>query len=453
MSYYLQGKYGKAFITIETLDSKTKQQIYKILNSDISSHTRIAIMPDSHAGAGGPIGLSMTVNDKISPDLVGSDIGCGVSLFPFYSNNIDLTNKANLKLLDKIIHNTVPSGKNLSKQELNSFVTREIDNILSKLSYYNDKNTDKEKLKKMCYSAMGTLGGGNHFIELYKDDSEENKYWISVHTGSRSFGGAIYNKYKRLAKNHEYYEFIKERQDIINSNKDNLTDDKISEELKKHKKLFEEKHSIDNGNESIRYLMGQNMVDYVFDSIVASAYAKLNRMRIISNILLEMFCDFGIKYDNIFESKDLIDKPHNYIELLHNFTLVLRKGAQSSDGKVIIPINMRDGMIIGRATNDTVQKIEWNNSAPHGAGRRLSRKEAFDQLSMDEFKKTMQQAGIYSTTVIEDTLDEAPDAYKDLEYIKEAISPYIVIEKILKPIYNFKGGKEMAPSDFKKNKK
>jgi len=412
-----KGKFAKAKVFTDTADYETISQIKDLLNSHLSKDSKVRIMSDTHAGAGNVIGLTMTLNDKIAPSLIGSDIGCGISLVTLkYDKDIDL------KKFDEVIHKEIPYGylkreKNIGNNGVEPFLKSLI------LSLRCEKELGYDYLHAIAKSGFATLGGGNHFIELYKG---ETYYYLSVHTGSRTLGGAVYKYYQKKAKNLAYDRFLEERQTIIKTLKENGKEQSISNELETHKKEYFKTYNVDK---EIKYLVGKDKDDYLHDMRAVQEYARLNRIFIESEIISN--------YDENILIYGRIDKPHNYIDLDRG---ILRKGSQSAlkNEDVIIPINMRDGVIVGKGLGNE----DWNYSAPHGAGRLLSRSQAKQQLNVEDFKNDMKN--VYSTTVGQETLDEAPNAYKSIDEILENIKDNVEITKILKPIYNFKGGKEYA---------
>lgn len=445
----LRGQFGTAKVFNDYTDSETQSQIIQIMNSNLAINSKVRIMPDTHAGKGGPIGLSMTIVDKVSPSLVGADISCGIALY-----KSPILKDAKIEDIDRIIHEFVPAGYRLNTIDWNSSspsMPRHITDWLYELighlrcvsNEHRDINTKLPFLDAFNKAVRGfaTLGGGNHFIEFYNGKDASDGLLLSVHTGSRSLGGYIYKYYERRAKNTSYNTFIAERSALLEKLKSEGRFTEIKTELNKHKTEFQKKSSIDS---SITYLEGQIMDDYIHDVGILNEYAERSRQRIAFNIVkgyAKKHLNMDISDENPLEYikavETIVDKPHNYIDTQRR---ILRKGSQSSENMVIIPINMRDGVIVGKFNNPETEE-DWNYSAPHGAGRKLTRTAARNTLSVEEFKEQM--TGIYSTTVSEDTLDEAPDAYKSIEEIKESIDGSIDILYVLKPIYNFKGGSEM----------
>lgn len=372
----IKGKYSDARIMCigdpgENVESYAIAQVQMIADSEVSKGCDICVMPDVHPGKVGPIGLTMTVKDSVIPSLVGVDIGCGMSMVMLGKI------KKDFQKLDTIIRERVPAGFNIRKTE----------HVMAEEFNIEELACVKSVRKKKGSLSLGTLGGGNHFIEV--DDDEDGNSYLTVHSGSRILG-------KEIA---DYY--IKAAYDLLWKNGRNDVPIEMS------------------------YLIGDLLSKYLHDSQLAQEYAALNRQIIIREI-----CK-GMKW----KPKDGYSCVHNYIDQTGD-SIILRKGAISAkkDEDVIIPINMRDGIILGKGKGNSI----WNNSAPHGSGRILSRKEVLDNHTVSEFKASMR--GIYSSCIGKDTLDEAPFAYRNIDYIKEAIKDTVEISKILKPQYNYKGG-------------
>lgn len=420
----IKGKFSEAKVFVDTLDSESYKQILLLCNQEVSQGSTIRIMPDVHAGKDNVIGLTMTLTPyaKVAPSLIGSDIGCGVSLSKF-----QVDGEIDLKELDELIREHIPYGYLKREKEILSVYHNNYAYNIPNLTCA--KALDIEYLMSIAKSGIGTLGGGNHFIELYKHD---DWYYISVHTGSRTLGGAVYKHYQSKAKKYSYIKFLDDRQELIKELKLSGREQNIQNELANQKQEYLKTHNIDD---EIPYLTGDDLRDYIHDMNIVQVYAMINRSAIIEEIIDRL---------PITEYRVVDDKPHNYIDTMN---LILRKGSQSATKgeTVIIPINMRDGVIVGKAKG----LVDWNMSAPHGAGRVLSRGQAKQQLDIEEFREQMKD--IYSSTVGEETLDEAPNAYKSINDILESIKESVDIDYILKPIYNFKGGKEFK--EYKENNK
>ena len=365
----IKGVYTTAKIFTDTLEASARGQIQALCSQPLAEGSKIRIMPDVHPGKGCTIGTTMTVTDKVVPNMVGVDIGCGMLTVKLKEKRIDLPK------LDSFIRQNIPHGRNLRERPHRSH---------GRLDVYNLRCVKKVDIRRSKES-LGTLGGGNHFIEIDQDD-QENLYLI-IHTGSRNLGLRVAEYYQNRA-----YQSLGGR-----------GQSEIPYELS--------------------YLTGQDMANYLHDMEFMQCFADLNRT-IIKEVILD-----GMHLTE----EDTFTTVHNYID---TESMILRKGAVSArkGERLLIPINMRDGSLICIGKGNE----EWNCSAPHGAGRLMSRKAAFHDLSMDEFRKEME--GIYTTSVGRDTLDECPMAYKDMSAIVDNIGPTAEIKKIIRPIYNFKAG-------------
>lgn len=396
----LNGKYNNAKIYTNNIDEATINQVTLLCNQEFAKDSKICIMPDTHAGAGCVIGTTMTIQDKIVPNLVGVDIGCGMTVAKLGNVKIDF------KKLDSIIRNKIPSGMD----------TREC-------SHINHKKINFEKLK--CYNSLksisrikesiGTLGGGNHFIEINEDKNGDK--FLVVHSGSRNLGKQVAEYYQNIAvKNLEKNKNPIDKQSLINNLKAEGREKDINNILKKYTKK-----KLSNDEKALAYLSGEDMLDYLNDMKISQEYATINRETILEIIIKEM---------NL-KSLDIFTTIHNYIDIKN---MILRKGAVSAqkDELLLIPINMRDGSLLCKGKGNS----EWNYSAPHGAGRILSRSQAKRQLSLEEFKNEMKD--VYSTSILESTLDEAPMVYKPIDEIIENTKDTIEILDIIKPLYNYK---------------
>ena len=359
------GKYTSAVIYSKTAEDYAKAQIKQICDNEACSQSIIRVMPDVHPGQVGPIGLTMTIGDKILPNLIGVDIGCGISYMKIKKCCIEY------QKLDKVIRENIPVGGKVRAKPLPASDTFDF----TELRCY--KHIDENKA---CLS-LGTLGGGNHFIELDKDTNQD--IYVFVHSGSRPLGKEVTEHYLKKG-----YEDLKH---------------------KGMKTPYE-----------LTYLEGAIMDDYLHDLLVVQEFASLNRKLILKEL------EKNMKW----KSLEFGECIHNYVDKNN----ILRKGASSAyiDETVIIPINMRDGVILAKGKGNK----DWNCSAPHGAGRILSRSEVKNHHTVSDFKKSMK--GIYSSTIGAGTLDEAPFAYRDIDEITEAIKDTVEIKSILKPIYNYK---------------
>ena len=398
------------------IEQEAINQIDELLEQEPFKNCKVRIMPDVHAGKGCVIGFTADLGDKVIPNIVGVDIGCGMLCVELGKINLDL------ERLDKIINEHIPSGRNIRESKLINF-----DKI-------NDLYCLRElKETKKFNRAIGTLGGGNHFIEVDADE-QDNKYLV-IHTGSRNMGKQVADYYQNLAIElcSGKEEMYKRKDEIIKTYKEQGKKSEIQKALKELKEEY--KQNKPNLPNDLCYLEGKYREMYLHDMKICQEYASKNRFYIAREILKNYFnfSKFTLMFNNY---DDLINRSsfetiHNYISFEDN---IVRKGAiRANKGeRVIIPINMRDGSIIavGKGNED------WNNSAPHGAGRIMSRMKAKEMFSLEEFKESMKD--IYSTSVVEETIDEAPFAYKPMQEIIDNIKDTVEIEKIIKPIYNFK---------------
>ena len=358
---------------------------------------KLRIMPDCHAGAGCTIGTTMTITNKITPNLVGVDIGCGMDTSQLGPDEIDLVE------LDKIINECIPHGFNTHKEKLPMF-----DYAQLKLGELRCRKYLKiERAEK----SVGTLGGGNHFIEVGRG-KRSGSLFLVIHSGSRGIGNDVAKYYQKLAISNAK-SLGKEKLALIAKLKSEGRQKDIAQELKKMK--------APHTNEALAYLEGSDFDDYMHDLRIMQEYASFNR-QVIRNILWEKM------HFAIVKSFETI---HNYVDFER---MILRKGAIRAERNeiVLIPINMRDGSILAEGKGNP----DWNYSAPHGAGRTMSRTAARKTLELEDFSKQMK--GIYSTSVCEGTLDEAPGAYKTMGEILSAIEPTATVIDIIIPIYNFK---------------
>lgn len=407
--FELRGKYSSATIYTDNIDNSAIGLIQTLCNQEFTRNSKIKIMPDVHAGKGCCIGTTMTIIDKVVPNLVGVDIGCGMLTVKLKEKRIDLPK------LDSVIRNIIPSGGEVNKS-YNGTQGSEVEN----LRCVKDANINLDR----AYASLGTLGGGNHFIEV--DKSESGNLYLVIHTGSRHLGLEVCNYYQNMAyeklKEQMSGETLGEKQEkLIKQLKWEGRHKEISRELAKLKKEYAELKP--NIPFELAYCSGSLFDDYIHDMKITQEHASINRSLIAKRIMKEM------KLHEI----DRFETIHNYIDTEN---MILRKGSVSArlGEKLLIPINMRDGAIIAVGKGND----EWNQSAPHGAGRMFSRSQAKQVVTLSEFKKTMKEAGIYSTSVTEGTLDESPMAYKPMEEILENIKDTVDVIEQIKPIYNFK---------------
>lgn len=396
--FEIKGKVNTALCYAKVVEEEAIEQIRRMCDYEFTQGSKIRIMPDVHAGKGCTIGTTMTVVDKAVPNIVGVDIGCGMYTVNIGKGNIDF------EKFDEAAH-FVPSGKNVWEGRQERF------DLTVLRCYRSLKNT------KWLERSLGTLGGGNHFIEI--DEAQDGTKYLVIHSGSRNLGKQVAEIYQQLAidlnKGKETY--FQERDEIIRTYKAAGRRKEIQAALEK---ISWQKREA-TMPEDLCYLYGTYFEDYLYDVEICQRFAKRNREK-MAEILLNRTGMNGT---------DAFHTIHNYIDTNE---MILRKGAIAAhDGeKVLIPINMRDGSVLAVGKGNA----EWNYSAPHGAGRLMSRTKAKESLSMEEYKKVME--GIYTTSVNEETLDEAPMAYKSLEDIIDVIKESVDVIDIMKPIYNFK---------------
>lgn len=394
----IEGKINSAISFAKNIDEKAKDQIQRMCDYEFIKDSKIRIMPDVHAGKGCTIGTTMTVTDKVVPNIVGVDIGCGM-----YTVNIG-KDKIDFEHLDEAAH-FIPSGLNVwnNKQEIFD---------LHRLHCY-----DKLKNIRWVENGLGTLGGGNHFIEV--DKSSDGTNYLIIHSGSRNLGKQVAEIYQELAidLNVGKASYIKQRENLIREYKETGRSKEIQSALQK---LAENRRKT-SIPEDLCFLYGEYLKNYLDDVKICQEFAKRNR-EIMAKILIERT---GLRMGEYFHT------IHNYIDVDE---MILRKGAIAAHygEKVLIPINMRDGSIIAVGKGNP----DWNYSAPHGAGRIMSRMQAKSSLQMSDYKKSME--GIYTTSINENTIDEAPMAYKSIDDILNSIHETVEVIEILKPVYNFK---------------
>jgi RNA-splicing ligase RtcB len=389
----------------DTLDEKSKEQIEALCDQSFTEDSIIRLMPDVHAGAGCTIGTTMTIKNKIVPNLVGVDIGCGMETLVLSSDD-PASKNFDPEKLDKLIHREIPCGRNI-RDDAHEYAG----------SVPLDKIRCPEINASRALKSIGTLGGGNHFIEANRD--EKGNLYIVIHSGSRHLGTEIASWYQDEAWNQ-----LNSRRKID-----------IQAEITKLKATGREKEIQSRINEiksqvlvdvpeSLAYVSDGLFDDYLNDMKITQLFAEINRKAMMEVIIKGLgIIDIG--------SYEHFTTIHNYID---TDSMILRKGAVSAKAreKLLIPMNMRDGSLVCEGLGNP----DWNYSAPHGAGRLMSRGKAFATLNLDEFRRQME--GIYSSTVTKDTLDESPMAYKKTDEIIRNISPTAKIMTIIKPVYNFK---------------
>ena len=394
-------------IFTKNIDEEALKQINELLDQDAFKDSKVRIMPDVHAGKGCVIGFTGNLGNKVIPNIVGVDIGCGMLCIEL--GNVEL----DLEKIDNIIRKYVPSGRNVHEKTQSKFVDLEKLYCLKELKNNND----------FLERSLGTLGSGNHFIEIDKD--EDNNKYLVIHTGSRNLGKQVASIYQNKAV--EYCSYKKEMQEEKEKIKEEYMEQgrksEITASLIDVEKKYEGKTKLPI---DLCYLEGENREKYLHDMKICQEFARNNRLCIAKQILFNYF-----NIDNLDNNFKYFETIHNYISFEDN---IIRKGAIAarSNERVLIPMNMRDGCIIGIGKGND----DWNKSAPHGAGRIMSRNKAKEVVKIDEYRKSMN--GIYTTSVNKDTIDEAPMVYKPMQEIVDCIKDTVEIEKIIKPIYNFK---------------
>lgn len=406
-------------IFAKTVEESALEQIDKLMEQESFKNEKVRIMSDVHSGKGCVIGFTSTIGDKIIPNIVGVDLYCGMLLVKL--GNIEL----DLEKIDNVVKEKVPSGFNVHE-------IMEIDEELLSL-YKSIENMHcfyDISYNKQIKNGVGTLGGGNHFIEI-DVDSNGNKYLV-IHSGSRNLGSQVAKIYMDKAINYCKIGNLTNdgRKEIIRK----LKEEGREKEIEKYLREYKEEAKAKEVDRDLCYLENKEMQQYLEDIKVCYTYSHMNRKRMAKAILKAIFKNVDIKEDEFICDGEVLqsfETLHNYIDIENG---IIRKGAISAkkDEIVLIPINMRDGSLICRGLGNE----EWNCSAPHGAGRLMSRKKAREILKMEDYKASMQ--GIYSSTVELSTIDEAPQAYKPIEEIKECIKPTVEIIEQIRPIYNFK---------------
>ncbi len=403
----ITGKFNTAKVFTDNLEDSGREQVVRLCNQPYVKDSRIRMMPDVHAGAGCTIGTTMTITDKVCPNLVGVDIGCGMETLIIKADS-PVSENFDPEKLDKCIRRNIPVGRDVRRPgHLHKFVDEiEFDKIRCK----------KANIKNARLS-LGTLGGGNHFIEVDRD--EAGNLYIVVHSGSRHLGLEVANYYQDMAWRQLNHTEDSDIRCAIAKLKAEGRQEEIETLLPEIKAAV-----CTNVPQSLAYVEGQLFEDYINDMKILQKFAAFNRKAMIDTISVGLRLD---KHDIVDEFTTI----HNYID---TDAMILRKGAVSARGgeKLLIPINMRDGSLvcIGKGNED------WNYSAPHGAGRVMGRKEARYKLHMEDFEESMK--GIWSSTVCKETIDEAPMAYKDMSEIVKNIEPTAEIVNVIKPIFNFK---------------
>ena len=396
----IKGKVNTALCYAKVVEDEAIEQIRRMCDYAMTEGSQIRIMPDVLAGKGCTIGTTMTITDKAVPNVVGVDIGCGMYTVNLGKDDIDF------EKVDEAAH-FIPSGREVWEGRQEKF-------DLTELRCYRELK-DAKRLAR----SLGTLGGGNHFIEI--DEAADGTKYLVIHSGSRNLGKQVAELYQKLAinLNRGYGEYLEKRDEIIRTYKEQGRKSEIQDALKQlHWQVYESPTSMP---EDLCYLEGKYLEDYFHDVEICQAFARRSREK-MAEVILERTGMTG---------SDAFHTIHNYID---TDEMILRKGAIAAHKgeKVLIPINMKDGSILAIGKGNP----EWNYSAPHGAGRIMSRTKAKNELNLDEYKKAME--GVYTTSVNENTLDEAPMAYKSLDDIIDVIRESVDVIDVMKPIYNFK---------------
>lgn len=397
---HIKGEHTDAVIYTNNPQEAAIEQIETLVDQPFMNGTKVRIMPDYHAGKGCVIGTTIKLNGRVVPNLVGVDVGCGVFVAEISTKNIDFNE------LDTTIRRFVPSGIDIHEEVSNRRNIEPFTNDLFITAGLKNEYTNR---------SLGTLGGGNHFIEVAKD--ENNVHYLLIHTGSRYVGA-------KVAKWHQDRAFESLQRIDITKRIEEYKASGLHKEIQPMIQAYKKANPIIP--KDLAYLEGELFDDYIHDMKLAQQFAHENRVMIANTIAEHMGFEFVSQFDTV----------HNYID---TDAMILRKGAvRAKKGeRLVIPMNMRDGsfICIGKGNQD------WNESAPHGAGRILSRTQAMKNLSLDDFKKTMD--GIWSTSVSEETLDEAPMAYKPMEEISTQIDETVEIQKRIVPVYNFKASEKV----------
>ncbi|MBQ1508522.1 MAG: RtcB family protein [Erysipelotrichaceae bacterium] len=397
----ITGRYNEAVVYTDNIEEKAMEQIRSLCDLEVYKDSRIRIMPDVHAGAGCTIGTTMTLHGAVTPNLVGVDIGCGMEVVRIAEKEIDFAK------LDALIRKEIPSGRNTrSKAHQNAYRTG-IDDLLC-----------REEIRSLEseYCSIGTLGGGNHFIEVDRD--EEGNLYLVIHSGSRHLGKEVAEIYQRKAYQQLNGNTKEDIQTLIDSLKAQGREKEIEEAVQKRKKEIRTEVP-----KELAYCSGALYEDYIHDMKIMQEFADINRKTMMEILLAGMGLPEIERFTTV----------HNYIDTKKK---ILRKGSVSAEEgeRLLIPINMKDGSLICIGKGNP----EWNCSAPHGAGRLFSRSEAKKRYNVAEFAEAMK--GIYTTSVSLSTLDECPMAYKSMEEIVANIKETARIERVIKPVYNFKAG-------------
>lgn len=413
----LEGSVNTAKVFTDNIDETTINQLVDMLNEPIAENMSVRVMPDTHAGKGAVVGTVFKSEGeftKVSPNVVGVDLGCGIMMKNLGQVDIDLA------LLDTIAQEVVPTGFNVNNK-IEDNLREEVEGLLGNL--VSKDSLDGKRYNRTVLS-VGSLGGGNHYIELA--ESENGDKWLSVHTGSRGLGTFVAKYWQDIAESGRGRSEVS--RDEIKELRDKLIQEGRKEDIGNEiAKLRESKTKGVSLSKELSYLEDEELKGYLNDMHLAQQFAVLSRNSILTKIINE----YNIRVGADLKVIDEFDSIHNFIDLEHN---ILRKGATSAQlgERLVIPLNMRDGSLIcvGKGNED------WAYSAPHGAGRTKSRTQAKREVDLEKYKDEMK--GIYTSSVNSSTLDEAPEAYKPAEEIKELIKPTVDIVHELKPLWNLK---------------
>lgn len=373
----ITGRYNSAIVFTDVMDAEATSQIYQLLNIPAFADSQIRIMPDVHYGSGAVVGFTMTMNDYICPAVVGVDIGCGINAYKIGKADFEAPG------FDEYLRSFIPAGREVNTARRDKYFEPSVE-LTSLINKVGVKEYDR------IIKSVGTLGGGNHFVEVARD--EEENLWLIIHSGSRFLGLLVCDYHRQRARNY-----------------------------------LKEKYQGAGAYHHFEFMLVENEgKEYLDDLKITQQFASDNR-RVMAQVLIEGF------FRKKFASCDLVESVHNYVDFSGR---VVRKGAISAsrDKMVIIPMNMRDGSILARGKGNA----DWNYSAPHGAGRLLSRGSAKEIISMAEYTEAMKS--IYSSSVNESTLDESPMVYKPMDEITSRIGDTVEILSVLKPLYNYKAG-------------
>lgn len=406
----VKGKFAEAKIFTDIVEETALEQVKSMVDHEMTEGSQVRLMSDIHAGKGSTIGTTIKLpadfaDWKVSPNVVGSDVGCAVLMYKLGDKNIDLSH------LDEMITKVIPAGQRVHDRIKDKSFSK---SLIEDLTF-------EIKNKRRIYQSLGTLGGGNHFVELGKD--EEGNFWLSVHSGSRGLGLQVAKHHQNVAikRLEESQEGQVDIGKLIRDLKEQGRHSEISAMLEKVKS---ERKPLNDANKTLATLKGEDLKAYLADMMLAQAYASKSRETMLNLIVKRM--EFTVV--------DSFDSVHNFIEHDNFENGTIRKGATSAKKgeRLVIPLNMLDGSIIAVGKGNA----DWNNSAPHGAGRLMSRTRAKAELNLDDFKKEMEN--IVSSSINESTLDEAPGAYKPAKEILKYITPTVDVLHVVKPVYNFK---------------